>query len=1156
MTTRRLVNPGAEPSAAPRRFARLSNSLLLIAGLAILPPFQLSAQSTGTGTISGRVINSSDGKYMPFVTVRVPGSNVSATTNNIGEYTLRNVPAGANVVYVEYVGVDNLNETVEVVAGGTTTRDFRLGTGQRVDADGTVVLEEFFVETDRFKNAAEIAINAERTSVNIKNVVSTEEFGEIPGGNVGEFIKYLPGIELEYGGTYTAPTDATGISVRGFGTEDTNIMIDGVPVTAASQASLTNQVTLDMLSINNASRVELIKVPTPDMPMNSVGGQINLISKSAFEYAKPSFSYKAYVVVNSENPNPFDKVPGATDKKVYAGQPGFELSYIKPISDKLGFTVSASRFSQYSANRRLRPEFRVANVNLDLRPLGGANNTPASNSVGRINGNNPLVERVSVTDAPRTSDSNSASVKIDYKPFDGLSLVGNYQYSTYDSSDTERRMQFRIQRPLDWGSDYTHSVPYFLGAQSATGSTYNPSNSVSQDITSRDKSGETHSGYVKAEYIKGGWDVRSLVSISNSRASFHDFENGHFSGVDVSMSVGTVKFDDVVNGVPGNISVYDRTGLELNQIDFTQLANWGDPTIQGKRGNAESKDVNRLYQFDLRRELDFIPTDAIRLALKVGARYEETEKVKWGLGTGYRETYVGPAIGSSLILDDTYQGTSAGWGLAPQQFVSTYKLYDIYQENPANFQELPTDADDNYFSTIGQNKALFEDREAWYAQIEGSAINDRLHFVGGLRNETTTRSGYGPQGDARWNFVKNADGTLYRNTALLGGVGTVRVDQANSALFAQTPTGNTLRSDLNAKGITYPSAVIASGTLERAMLERKTASFSGKSEGDPNYSLSVSFDVTKKIVAKAAYSVTSGRIKIEDATRGILSGNQNDFRFNESDTTFTDGNGNILTSGTISIANPNLLPESSENWDLGLSYYTDFGGKLGASGYIKKIDNFTETLTTAFGDSTFNAVMNSLGLDPETYQYWTVNTSANGTGTGEAWGYELEATQDLRFVEFLGDMGRRIRFFANFSHSERPQSTTQPNRLTARPAAANLASGGVTFNGDRLSVTVRANWREDVFNRNVASFSFDTDGDGTNESVAIGEFTPSFLKVDVSANYKLTNNTSIYISARNILEEGNDKLRYDALGIYPDYARWDDYRDTGVQITMGVTGRF
>lgn len=1105
-------------------------------------PSIASAQDASTGTVTGRVLNASTGTYVPNVVIRVPGTNLSATTNNFGEYVLREVPAGTASLRVEYVGQDNLTGTVTVTPGGSVQRDFNFGGDTR--SDGTVVLSEFRVDTERFKNAADIAINAERQSINIKNVISTEEFGEIPGGNVGEFIKFLPGVELEYGGTYIAPTDAFGISIRGFGAEDTAIMIDGVPVTSASQASLTNQVGLDMLSINNASRVELIKVATPDMPMNSVGGQINLISKSAFEHARPSFSYKAYFVVNSEEPNPFKKVIGAGDKRVFAGQPGFELTYIKPINNKLGVTLTGSRFSQYSANRRLRPEYRTANINYDGRPFGGANNTPVANANGPASLTNPFLERVSITDSPRNSTTNSASMKLDWKPFDGFSVAANYQFSMYEASDTDRRLQFRIQRPQDWGADYTYSLPYLVGSQSANNSTFNPGNSLGMDITSRDKEGTTHSAYLKAIYRKGPWDITALGSKSRSRASFLDFENGHFSAAEVSANIGTMKFDDIRNGIPGTITIYNRTGLELNAFDYTELANWNSPTIRGRRGNAESADDNLLLQFDVRRDLDFLPWDAVSLAFKTGFRYDESTKEKWGLGTNYRETYIGPTLATSDYLDETYTGRSPGWGFRQQQFISTYKLYDIYQANPGNFAVQPADAVENYYSFVGQNKIMTEERKAWYAMIEGRAMQDRLKFVAGLRNETTERVGAGPQGDARWNFVKNADGTLYRNAAVVGSDGSVRIDQANSPLFATNTTGTALRADLAAKSIAFPTAVVASNSLEGAMLQRRALQpVTGKSKGDPNYSVNVAYDITKKLVAKVAYSISSGRISIEDGTNGLLSGNQNQFRIDER----TDPTS--IPRGRITVANPNLLPESSTNWDFELSYYTDFGGKLSASYYLKNVKNFTESFTTFSGTPEFNTLMGSLNLDPAAYDNWEILTTENGIGTGKVTGTELSASQDLRFIRTLGDLGRRIRFFATYSNSKRSETNT--TRISARPAATNLASGGVNLSANRFNLNVKGTWREDVFTGGAGNFTL-TDG----TVVQLGSYTPEALRIDVSASYQLTDRHSVYISARNVLSEGQDKQRYDALGLYPAYARWDDYRDTGVQITVGVNGRF
>ena len=58
------------------------------------------------------------------------------------------------------------------------------------------------------------------------------------------------------------------------------------------------------------------------------------------------------------------------------------------------------------------------------------------------------------------------------------------------------------------------------------------------NIDSRDKEGMTHTGSLRAIYKKGPWDIYALASASTSRGSYKDIENGHFSTVDVSSSVG------------------------------------------------------------------------------------------------------------------------------------------------------------------------------------------------------------------------------------------------------------------------------------------------------------------------------------------------------------------------------------------------------------------------------------------------------------------------------------------------------------------------------------------------------------------------------------------------------------------------------------------
>jgi iron complex outermembrane receptor protein len=1137
------THPVTSARTLPSLFSlRFRFTLAVIACLVSLTSLSLRAQGSGTGTITGRVLNADNGKYLPRAQVAVEGTGLQALTDDYGYYEIRNVPAGPVKLTTKYTGKEAKTSDLTVNSGQTSVQDVSIGGG----TDGAMVLDPFKVEAERFRTAQEIAINEERFSTNIKNVVSADQFGHIPSGNVGEFIKYLPGVELEYGGTYIAPTDAFGVSIRGFGAADTAIYVDGVPIASASQASLTTQIGLDMMSINNASRVELIKVATADMPNNSVGGQINLISKSAFEFAKPSFSWRAYMTVNSENPNPFEKVAGPKAKKVYAGQPGVELSYIFPINKKFGVTVTASAYSQFSENRRFRPEWGTAPVtNVDLRPFS---NVPANQSVSLTNAQgvpslgNPYLTRVSITDAPRTSTSYSASLKADWKPLQGLSLTGTYQISMYEAADAARRLQIRIQRPMSWDATSTISYPFVQAAQSANGAAFNPNSSLDMNIDSRDKEGVTHTGSLRAIYRRGPWDIFALASASTSRASFKDITNGHFSTVDVSAQIGQIRFEDIRDGNPGKVTIFDRFG---NPFDYTKLSNWQVPTIQARSGKAESLDDVFNYKLDVRRDLDFLPWDFVKLSAKAGYLREETLKKKWGLGTNYRQTYAGPALSVNDYIDNTYLGYDPGFGFQPQEWISTYRLYDIYAANPANFNaNSEADKTANYDSMNGQNKRLKEVSDAYYALIDGSALKGRLNFNLGARVENKERSGATPQIDSRWNFLKNPDGTLYRNTALVGGVGTVRFDQSTSLLFAQTPTGDALRSDLRAKGVSFPTVFtpISTSTLEGRMLQRKTLSpVKGESNGKPSYSANFAYDITPKLVGKIGWSRSFGKIPVEDATVGLLTGGTT-FSINEVD------DPTAIPRGTIVVSNPNLLPEISNNWDFALSYYTEGGGKLGASYYMKRVENFSETITTSSGTAEFNEVISSLGLDPADYDNWRLDTSVNGIGTGKVTGYELEASQDLRFLPFLGEWGRRVNLFGTYSHSKRSETNT--TRISARPAATQLATGGLNISARRLTLNVKATWRDTTFVRGQGNFTVN------GQVIQLGEFDPSVTKVDASLDWQFSKNYGAFISGRNIFATGLRKERMDLAGIYPAYAHWDDVREFGVQVTFGVRGTF
>lgn len=1104
------------------------------------------AAGTGTGSITGRVLNISNGQYLSKAVVRVEGTTISTLTNDFGEYTLRNVPSGDRVITASFTGMEPRSKSVSVPVGAAALAEVSLGSSADVaklaDGERTVQLDPFKVETSRFATAQQIATNEERYSVNIKNVVSADAFGDIAQGNVGEFVKYLPGVELDYGGTYTSPSDASGISIRGFGVADTIIYVDGVPISSASPASLSNAIGLDMMSINNASRVEIIKVPTPDMPANAIGGQINLISKSAFEFAKPTYTIRTFMTVNSEYIDQmFQKVSGPSNKKYYSSLPGVDFTVAYPINKNLGFSITGSHYEEFTAQRRFRPEFQATAVtNIDMRPFGGTTGTTLTNALGAASLVNPFMNRISITDSPRWQQRDSVSFKGDWKPFRGMTMSGSYQYSMYDSADAARRLQFRIQRPQTWDASGTTSLPFLTAAQSANGASFNPSSTLDMNIDSRDKTGYTHTAYLKGKYQHGAWDIEVLASVSSSKGSFKDIENGHFSTVDVSSSVGRMAFTNVVDGVPGAVSVLRQDGTNF---DWTKLANWNVPTIQARSGKAESLNDIWTYKADIRRELDFIRVPWVKLAAKTG--YLRTEKLdkKWGLGTGWRQTYAGPALTVSNYLDETYQGYSPGWIFPAQEWISTYRLYDLYAANPTFFNaDSESDKINNWNSTVNQNKRIKDVADAWYAQIEGKALRDRLSFVAGLRSESSTRTGAGPALDNDWNFLKNGDGTLYRNVALLGGTGLVAFNNATSPLYVAGPTQTALLADLAAKRITYPTSPILSNTFAARQLQlRPLVPVRGKSKGKPSYSISTSYDITKNLVGKLSYSRTFGRISLEDATVGLLSAS-NQFTLNEED------DPTISPRGTIQVANPNLKPWISDNWDVALYYYTDSGGKVGVSYYTKDVSNYQETISLTSANSNFANVLESLGLDPTYYADWRLSTAVNGPGKSKTTGYEFEVAQDLRFIPYIGDWGQRIYVFGNYSDKKRKQA---PTLLSSRPAADKTASAGIQFATNRFNMMVKAVWTDLKLQQNTTSIVYN------GVTYPIGIYSPSMTKVDANANFQITKRVSVYASARDIFNTGDIRKRYEINSmLYPAYAQWDDFREYGVNVSMGVKVQF
>lgn len=217
--------------------------------------------------LRGRVFNVATGQNLEGATVMVLGGRTAVTTERDGTFTLGRLPAGLVTVRVSYPGLEESTVAIEVAAGGTATKDFPL-------TSGIYEMEKFAVTAVREGNAAAIA--RQENALTITNSVSTDAYGNVAKGDMGSFLQRLPGVVGEYGG---AAVDA--ISVRGLSPEFTTVTLDGTRFAAANPDSRIQVVS--GLPSGSIESVEVVKTPTADMDAESLGGVVNLRTRSGFD---------------------------------------------------------------------------------------------------------------------------------------------------------------------------------------------------------------------------------------------------------------------------------------------------------------------------------------------------------------------------------------------------------------------------------------------------------------------------------------------------------------------------------------------------------------------------------------------------------------------------------------------------------------------------------------------------------------------------------------------------------------------------------------------------------------------------------------------------------------------------------------------------------
>ncbi|GFE82899.1 hypothetical protein GCM10011487_48990 [Steroidobacter agaridevorans] len=657
-------------------------------------------QNVGTGGVRGRILNTATGEYVRNAEIRIEGTTIVTYSEDGGNFRLNSVPAGEITVLVRYTGLQDSKAAVTVLADQIVTLDFELRVPSYADAGGPDEVNMVIVTAKREGQAS--AIMERRAAMNAKNVVAADNFGALTMGDVGEFMKSMPGISLDY-----TEVDATAVRIGGLDPKYSTFTIDGARMaTATSNNNTGRQNSFEQMSITGIEAIELNNTLTARMDADSPGGTINLRSKSALELTGREIILQLGGVGTSDSTSSRKYFPD--DKKHSTIYPSAQLGYSDILLDgRLGVAFNTSYNANYVQQDRIQTDWSYL-------------------PDGRV-----MPYRVMWRPGPKMTTRTAANLSADYQITDDLVLSLRSMYSFYDVE------YFNQYTYLYFG---TASTSYATPDSTPTHIVVNPNGTNTRlrtEYSHRYAGTPTYTIAPKLEFKGDTLEVALRPSYSRSEFNFRDNDEGFFQ-----------RTDSWLTGIGFTL---DRASQDSNAWNLTQTAgrDWSDPTnfnrdadIGNNIRTHQSDAINEQYgvNLDLKKDLDFgdLP---VTLYTGLGSRTND-----WRTDEGSYEQfqYVGPngdlsqRDPSSVIpWTQNYQfaidGFNAG-NMNAQNWRadSNYAVYDIYKEHPEYF--VP-DTVGNLKRQLDFNKRIQEDVEAAY--IEGETRVGNARFDLGVRYEKT-----------------------------------------------------------------------------------------------------------------------------------------------------------------------------------------------------------------------------------------------------------------------------------------------------------------------------------------------------------------------------------------------------------------------------------
>lgn len=656
------------------------------------------------GIVTGRVSNQATGAFLEGAEVTATGTKIVAVTDREGAYALT-LPSGPVRLQARYTGLETQTVVLEVPANGTISANLEL-------SSSIYRMESFTVAGEREGSA--LAITRQKNAESTRSVVAHDSFGNIASGNVAEILQQLPGVAALYNGA-----DIQSVQIRGIDPALNSVTVNGDTLAQSQSGGLTRAFEFESTSVGSFEMIEVTKVPTPDMNADSIGGTINLVSKSAFDRtARRQFTYsiggvyrlKYRAPTSNRLRQPFSGVGPALN---------FSYSDVYGKNRNIGLILTASAYGQPGGDtatfvdRQARTEDPVY--------------------ISRLR-----VPRPSVADIIRTA----YSAKLDYKLSDHttLSLAGSYTwYYQYTDLRTHDLVPLQTIASLDANGNRVGTGVIDPGYTNTFTRIYqSPSNTSTLTASATDRVSLGYQVQPSVTHKFPGLLIEYGGSYSGSITYFDTMdENRHYN----SRPKGSVRTQ--LNNIGWDTDASRSFGwpsfIQTAGPDMYELNNYGALTLSHPdRGGMDEITAAR---FNLKKAIDV----GVPASIKLGGSRREQQRRTWNHSRVYtflgQDGVAGNAEDNIAQFLDRDESVESDYfrGYRPAPYPSPYAASRHRLVHPDMWQLNETAAAN---AQILNKRELTETITAAYAM--GSVKIDRLTVLGGIRVEKTEVEGVGP----------------------------------------------------------------------------------------------------------------------------------------------------------------------------------------------------------------------------------------------------------------------------------------------------------------------------------------------------------------------------------------------------------------------------